>query len=292
MLNIYYLVILLLIIGCSEIDVLEDEEVKFSAKNFEQLGSEELMNITYDIDIAILTDFDCDPTRFDLAAATPTVEKLSVSMKIMENGEVRLVLEDNSISSIDSTETTSPPNDMPFIAKTIIEDNEMKLYDNNNSLIRSIPSQSIEFPFFAEKLEETLTYLDTTNVDISSILTCLSANVNLDSLLSLINSPSPDIIVNMISEDIYTIRMPVPGQVAVPQAQSVVNIVNIDKKLLLGSRLYGQGGAVQQCMIFRYDDNCVLKGFKQEVYEELPDCDRAVTQIFADIYHLDFLVSP
>jgi len=277
--------------GCSENDLL-DEGVNFSAKNFEQLGSEELINITYDIDLAILTEFDCDPTKFDLAAATPTVEKLSVSMKIMKNGKVRLVLEDNTLYSMDTTETSSPPNDMPSVAKTIIEDNEMKLYDNNNSLIRSIPSQSIEFPFFAEKLEETLIYLDTTDVDISSILACLSANANLDSLLSMINNPPSDIIVNMITDDIYTIRMQVPDQISDPQVQSVVSIVNIEKKLLLGSRLYGHGGDVQQCMIYRYDNNCVLTGFKQEVYEELPDCDKAVTQIFADISHLDFQVSP
>jgi hypothetical protein len=284
--------VILVFLGCSENEILEDNRVNISPKNFEQLESEELIHITYDIGLAILTDFDCDPTKFDLAAATPTVEELSVSMKIMKNGNVRLVLEDNSINSGDTSETFSPPNDMPFIAKTIIEDNEMKLYDSNSSLIRSIPSQSIEFPFFAEKLEETLTYLDTNNVDISSILACLSANVNLDSLLSMINNPPPGIIVNMITDDIFTIRMQMPNQISNSQGQSIVNIVNIEKKLLLGSRLYGNGGQVQQCMIYRYDNNCVLTGFKQEVYEELPDCDKAVTQIFADISHLDFQVSP
>ena len=277
-----------LLVSCSDENILEPNNENLSLRSDGgRSNSGELFSISYDMDYTVMTKFNCDPTRFDLAAGTPTADKQNVVMTVMSDGRVNLVTESKVSKNEFSLPQAGLPNDLPKVKKTVLENNQMSLYDENGTLIRSIPDQSIQMPYFADKMRETLMYLDSAGVDISNILACLRANVNLDSLTSIINDPPDDVIVNQINDNIYTIRMKIPTEIAIPEAESMVNIVNITDKLLLGSRLYDSNGKTQQCMMFRYDD-CILTGFKQEVYEELPDCEEAILQTIADISNLQF----
>lgn len=276
-----------LLVSCSDEKFFEPNNESISLRSDSRNDSRELFSMSYDMDYTVITQFDCDPSRFDIAAGTPSADKQKVEMTVMNDGSIKLVTEDLPSKNEFSLKNSTIPNDEPQIKKTVLENNQMSLYDKNGSLIRSIPNQSIKMPFFADKMKETLMYLDSTGVDLSNFLACLRTNVNLDSLTSIINDPPDDVIVNKVSDEVYTVRTNVPVEMAIPEAETVVNIVNIADKLLLGSRLYGYDGEVQQCMMFRYDD-CILKGFKQEVHEKLPDCQKAIMQTFADISNLEF----
>ena len=278
----------LLLVSCSEESLVEPNNDNLSLRRDGTRDSRELFTISYEMDYAVITKFDCNPTKFDFAAGAPTTDKQKIEMTLFGDGSVKLTTEDLPSRNELLISHESLPNDLPVVKRTVLDNNQMSLYDETGSLIRTIPNQSIQLPFVAEEMMETLMYLDSTSTDISSILACLRANVNLDSLSSIISNPPKDVIVTKVTDDIYTIRTAVPVEMAIPKATSVVNIVNITDKLLLGSRLYDENGKTQQCLMFQYDD-CIITGFKQEVHEELPDCDKAILQTIAEISNLDII---
>jgi hypothetical protein len=208
-------------------------------------------------------------------------------MTLKRNGAVKLTTEILPSKNNFNVAHQTLPNDLPKVVKTELDNGEMKLFDINGHLIRTITGQSIDMPFVADQMSELLLKMDSDGIDISNFLACIRSDVPFDLLEDIILSEPDDVNVQKVNDDIYTIRMEIPSEIAVPETEYVVNIADINKKLLLASRLYDEDGVIKQCMMYQYDD-CILKGFRQEVHQELPDCEKATLLTFAEISNLNF----
>ena len=290
------LVILCLIsifVGCSEgnslnsnMDELNSTILNASLRNDKSKNAKELFTISYEIDITTITEFDCDPTNLDIAAGSPLSDKQKIEMTVKENGAVKLITE--SLPSRNSFDIAhkSLPNDLPEISKTILDNGEMKLYDNSGSLIRTIAGQSIDIPLITNEINDILSKLDSSE-DIGNFIACNRSNISFDSLANLIVTEPYNVNVKRMSDDIYTIRKQATIEGANSELGYVVNIVDVSNKRLIASRLYDENEEILQTMMYQYE-NCVLKGFRQEITQELPNCDKATLLSFAEISNLDF----
>ncbi len=281
LLSVSILLATLIITSCSKDTNINDRNLGMEIKARSSL----LAVISYEIDYLITTKFNCNPTFHDISSSEPISDKQSVTMSLFENGEVELITEQLTSRNNLSISHPSPPNDQPIISKTVLANNLLKLYDSNDQLIRSIPTQSISLSYSADQIENLLAQSTASSGNIGNIISCVRANANFATLLSWINSPPTGVVINQISNDVYTIRMPIPQELASNGAVEAVHIVDISDKLLLASSLYDNNSKCMECIIFRYD-NCEFIGFKQEVRDKLPDCADVKTQLFADISNI------
>ncbi len=267
--------------GCSSS---EESEISGKDKSDIRTLNRDVAQISYDIDITTLVEPIGTPTDLDKSMMTPFTEKERVTMKIKENGDIRLVTEKlNPRSSIVINHRTLP-NSRPEITKTILDNNAMELYDIQGTLIRSVAGQSIKMPYLADKIIEALK--TRTSANINQILACIRSNVNLDSLNKIISNPPAGVTVTALTSNLTSIRMPAPPELKSSEAKEVVLIVDVTNKLLAGTRLYGANNKTLQCMIYRYND-CIFKGFKQEVQETLPSGILATIKTYADIENIN-----
>ena len=223
-------------------------------------------------------------TALDRAVMTPSVKKENVSLTIRENGDVRLVTENMTPRHPLVIRHNTLPNDRPEIAKTVLDNNQMELYDVQGNLIRIVPNQSASVPYAAEQLKPALEIIN--HLDISQIMASLRSNVDFTAVMDMINNPPASVQVGRVNQDIRTIRMPIPTEANLPDAKSVVNIIDITNKLLLGTRLYNGNSKVMQCMVYKYDDR-IMTGFKQEVKMTLPSGTDAMMVTYAELENIN-----
>jgi len=270
--------------GCSS-----NDETELTDKNAlsSRTSNRDVARISYDIDITALVESNGTPSELDKAMMTPFTEKEKVTMIVRANGDIRLVTEKMNPRSSIVVRHQTLPNDRPEIVKTILDNNKMELYDIQGNLLRSVQGQSIQLPYLADKIIEALKKMDSINVN--QLLACIRANVNIDSLNKLITNPPAGVTVTPITANLTSVRMPAPPELKSSQAKDVVLIVDTANKLLAASRLYDKNNKTLQCMMFRYND-CILKGFKQEVQETLPSGIIATVKTMADIENLSITI--
>lgn len=272
----------------SSIDELSSSIDEATLRSEKSKKGVELLTISYEMDATTITQFDCDPTRFDIAAGAPIADKQKVEMTIKDNGSVKLITESLPSKNNFDGPHQSLPNDQPKVSKTILDNGEMQLYDAGGRLIKSVPGQSIDMPSVANQMSDILSNMDIRELDISNLIACSTSNMSFDGLRRLIATAPYNENVKKMSDDIYTIRiLEVPYGSTATEVGHVVNIVDINRKVLMASRLYDENDEVIQTMMYQYDD-CTLKGFRQEVHQELPDCKKATLLTFAEISNLDF----
>lgn len=273
--------------ACSEnIDIYDSNE-SLSTRAIDDSHKPKVFSISYEMDITSISQFDCTPTIYDKAAGAPFSDKQRIEMILSTNGDVELITEKLPSKNQINVNHESPPSDLPEITKTVMKDNKMDLYDSANNLIRSIPDQKINIRFEANEILEALNSMDDQGISLSSFIACMRSGLQVDSLTKLIERPTEEVTVNLVGENIYSIRMELPVEIATDNAEYIVSLIDNQNKLLLASRLYDKKGEVSQCMMYQYDD-CELKGFRQEVKQELPNCKNATLLTFAEISNLSF----
>ena len=270
----------------SNMDELSSTILNASLHNDKSENAKELFTISYEIDVTTITEFDCDPTNLDIAAGSPISDKQKIEMTVKENGAVKLITQSLLSRNNFDIAHKSLANDLPEISKTILDDDEMKLYDNSGNLIRTIAGQSIDIPLITSEMSDILSKLDSSE-DISNFIACNRSNISFDSLLNLIVTEPYNVNVKKMNDDIYTIRKQATLEGTNSEQGYVVSIVDVNNKCLVASRLYDENEEVLQTIIYQYE-NCVLKGFRQEINQELPNCDKATLLTFAEISNLDF----
>lgn len=279
-------VVLALSLLCCNTEELELKPQGLDISFRSEVGSD-LVEVKYDIDYTMITESGEEVSSLDRAAMTPIASKERVRMIIRDNGAVRLETERMPSKNAFTVNHSTLPNDLPEVAKTILDNDQMELYDGEGKLIRTVSGQSIKMPYLAEQLRQSLE--KESAPDLGSLLACIKSNVKMDSLNAMIKNPPAHVQVHKLNENIVTLRMPAPVELRATEAHEVVNIVDRSNKLLLASRLYGKNSEVLQCMMYRYDECSNLKGFKQEVQTVLPSGKSASLVTYAEIDNLEIV---
>ena len=133
-----FLTPIILITGCSKDKDFEDIS-GFSPKNGKEINpSGVLMELSYDM--ATYEDFEgisSGVTELDLAEVNPKSEKQHIEMKLLEDGQINMVIEELDFKNKIKIEHKTLPDDSPKITKTEILGNIINFYDKNGAMISS-----------------------------------------------------------------------------------------------------------------------------------------------------------
>ena len=171
------LLFIISIISCSNEEVLISSD-PLETRNRDGGATRDLALISYDIDLVTITEPIGNPSDLDRSVMTPITEKQRVRMVVRSNGEIRLETQKLETKNPIVINHLTLPNDRPEIVKTVLDNNTMQLFDIHGNLLRAVAGQSISMPYLSEKIKETLSKMD--SININQILACLRANVNLD----------------------------------------------------------------------------------------------------------------
>lgn len=248
-------------------------------------GSQKLLTMTYTLDMVIMNSFRCEETPLDLAAASPSAEKQRVRLTIMQDGSIEIMIKHLDSQNAFTIPHETPPNPLPKVNKSKLKNGKLEFFDSDGNIIHSTNGQEIQMPYLANIADALIDALLNNEIDLNLFLSCMRSNVDPNLMLDYLNDPPDDVQIEQLNDQVYAVTMPVPADLMLPQAVSTINLIDISNNLLLGSRLYGENGDVVQCMMFRYDD-CELKGFKQEIFQSLPNCNTSIMETvgeFSDI---------
>ncbi len=162
------------------------------------------------------------------------------------------------------------PSDRPEVAKSIYQDDEIRLYDDQDNLIAEDKVPELDFDYLIPLLEDAKSNM---NMSLSELLACIRSNITTDEIENLIASPPPGTTIQQMN-GFHTIQSSIgppfdPSLNGAYSGFTVTHAVNVAESMYLGSTLHDAQGNVVTAVQFIYD-NCDLIGMVTDFEEILP----------------------
>ncbi len=222
-------------------------------------------------------------SKLDIATMTPINEKQHIDMKLFENGEMELSVQELTHPNKIDLKHKTLPNDVPDIMKTETKDGMIKFYDKDNRLIHS---QEFELPNQIEMVNKLKSIGKDYSPEMMKNMTeSQYGKLFMDNLNELLKNPSKEgVKVTSQNEKFVTLRKPT-GE----RGQESVTLVNKEKKRVVGSRIY-QDNELVMSMYYGYDSKTSrVNATKQLMKVALPsgsEVNQEVNTIITD-YQFD-----
>lgn len=216
-------------------------------------------------------DFDIsfeNANSLNLSALNPSIEKQEITMKLFENGNLEMTIEELDFNENMKNPHKILPDDSPQIVKTVISGNTIKFYDKNDELLNSeyipIPNQlklvnkikEIGSEFSPEDINEVITTMQGHHLidNLEEFIKNLkydNGHLLKSSSASKINSDEFTIIEQ--GENFVTLRMPF-NVVEVGMSQEAVLLIDKTLNKIVGTRIYNEQNVLLQTTYFGYNE--------------------------------------
>ncbi|MCI4668061.1 MAG: hypothetical protein MRZ79_07860 [Bacteroidia bacterium] len=197
----------------------------------------------------------------------PKIDRQTVNFTLYSSGEGRWVMENQTPTQNLTPNHESLPNNSPIPVKSVITGGKIYLYDSKGQLIQN---HDVPAPDLSE-LVASINDLKSThgaaqvNKAIAGMMTS-SYTAGLDDLLR--NPRNYGATINTISPQVSSIRVNL-NAAGVPNTQDeVVLLIDTQRNLLLGSRLYDPNGQFRTSTMYRYDTG--TQPYLKAIYQETP----------------------
>jgi hypothetical protein len=234
------------LMSCSE----EFNEIQSSNQKLKRLNKP-LMDISYEITTSISYDIIAENlSDLDLSSVNPSNEKQKVTMKLLDNGQVNMTIEDLDFKQKIKISHKILPDTSSKITKTVIIGNSANFYNKSGDLLSSenipIPNQ-MELVNKIKKLGNNFS-----EEDINETIATMQGQQFIENLDEFINNPSNNIQVLEQGNSFITIRMSL-SDIDPRMTGTTVLLVDKNKSKLVGTRIYSEENKLLQSTLYGYN---------------------------------------
>lgn len=281
-----------------EQDLLNDKEtltsdLELSSEKSACKKGDEILELSYVIETT--TRFLTDQENFsdlDIASMTPKKHKQKINLKLYENGQISMIIEQKAFKNPIKIPHKTLPNDIPEVYKTIIENNTASFYDKNGNLLST---NAMEIPDHTETVNRLLELSDNCctqeaiNQTVARLQGCQFVD-NLDEFIS--ESRRNGARVMQEDEQFVTMRMSL-GQIEPGMTDEVVVLIDKEQNRPAGTRVYNCKGELLLSTLFGYGPpgKPFLTAIKQQAKETLPSGAEIIVESYSKIDNIKFKVN-
>ena len=277
-----------------EQELLNDEETL--ASNSEKSACKRgdgILELSYVIETR--TRFLTDNKKFsdlDIASMTPKSNKQKVSLKLYENGQISMIIEQKPLKNPIKIPHKTLPSDIPEVYKTVIENNVASFYSKKGDLLYT---NSMEIPDHTETVNRLMELSgnccsqEAVGQVVARFQGCRFVG-NLDEFIS--DARRNGALITQEDEQFMSMRMSL-SQIEPGMTDEVVFLIDKKENRTAGTRVYNSKGELLLSTLFGYGPpgKPFLTAIKQQAKEMLPSGAEITVESYSKIDNFKFKVN-